>query len=133
MKPWTRSLTSWFSGNSKSQLKRHSSMSLTVEYLERREMLSASPVAFKANSKFYDSQVVNGTLYFSTSGGELWKTDGTAVGTVLVKDLDPTGSTTAGPIGMSSFDGQLYFVFDDPSDDLSALWKSDGTDAGLSW
>ena len=36
---------------------------------------------------------VNGTLYFTaddgTHGEELWKTDGTAAGTVMVKDILP--------------------------------------------
>jgi ELWxxDGT repeat protein len=130
MNPWTRSLTAWLKRNSKSQPKRRSSPSLTVEQLEGREMLSASPIAFKANSKFYDSLAINGTLFFSTSGGELWKTDGTASGTQLVKDLDPMGMSTDGPVGMTNFNGQLYFLSDDPSNNLTALWKSDGTDAG---
>ena len=36
---------------------------------------------------------VNGTLFFTaddgTNGRELWKSDGTAAGTVLVKDISP--------------------------------------------
>ena len=38
---------------------------------------------------------VNGTLFFAaddgTNGTELWKSDGTAAGTVLVKDINPGG------------------------------------------
>ncbi|NIP52547.1 MAG: hypothetical protein GWN61_15505, partial [candidate division Zixibacteria bacterium] len=36
---------------------------------------------------------VNGTLFFAASDGihgyELWKSDGTAAGTVMVKDINP--------------------------------------------
>ena len=39
---------------------------------------------------------MNGTLFFAADDGsqpsELWKSDGTAAGTILVKDIDP-GST----------------------------------------
>jgi ELWxxDGT repeat protein len=130
MKPWTRSLTSWFRGESKVQPKRCLSTMLTVEQLEGREMLSASPIAFKPDSQFYSSLEMNGTFFFSTSGGELWKTNGTTAGTVLVKDLDPMGSIPSGPVCMTNFDGLLYFYFADPSNNIMALWKSDGTAAG---
>ena len=43
---------------------------------------------------------VNGTLYFAADDGtnslELWKSDGTAAGTVLVKDIAP-GPSGSGP------------------------------------
>ncbi|WP_445300538.1 ELWxxDGT repeat protein [Microcoleus sp. BROC3] len=32
----------------------------------------------------------------ATNGNELWKSDGTAAGTVLVKDLNP-GASSSGP------------------------------------
>jgi len=42
--------------------------------------------------------VFNGALYFQAddgvSGIELWKTDGTANGTVLVKDINPAGNSS---------------------------------------
>ena len=41
----------------------------------------------------FDLTAVNGVLFFSpddgVNGGELWKSDGTAAGTVLVKDIFP--------------------------------------------
>ena len=40
---------------------------------------------------------VNGTLFFSAfhpdTGSELWKSDGTEAGTVLVRDINPAGSS----------------------------------------
>ena len=47
------------------------------------------------SSDAYNLTNVNGTLFFAaddgTHGNELWKSDGTAAGTVLVKDIN-TGS-----------------------------------------
>ncbi len=44
---------------------------------------------------------MGGTLYFSaydpTNGYELWKSDGTAAGTTLVKDVNPVRRRASGP------------------------------------
>jgi ELWxxDGT repeat protein len=44
-------------------------------------------------------------------GVELWKTDGTALGTSLVADLNPNGS--ANPSGLFKFGSTLLFTADD--------------------
>src|SRR5438132_732998 len=75
---------------------------------------------------------VNGTLFFvasdPTNGRELWKSDGTAAGTVLVKDIHP-GSGDSSPYGLTDVNGTLFFAAFDPANGTE-LWKSDGTAAG---
>jgi len=81
---------------------------------------------------------LNGTLYFAASdgtpgpfgnsGAELWKSDGTAVGTVRVKDIWP-GSGSGAPSHLVVHDGLLYFAANDGISGAE-LWRSDGTDAG---
>ena len=75
---------------------------------------------------------VNGTLFFSaddgSSGGELWKSDGTEAGTVRVKDIYPGGGGSY-PEYLTAVNGTLFFSADDGSSG-GELWKSDGTEAG---
>ena len=60
-----------------------------------------------ANFGVYPQQMtsVNGTLYFTANDGvdgvELWKSDGTAAGTNLVKDLNP-GSSSSNPLSLTN-------------------------------
>ena len=54
---------------------------------------------------------------------ELWKTDGTGAGTVLVKDFSG-GFNSSLPGEFVSFGGSLYFS------NSSGVWHTDGTDAG---
>ena len=70
--------------------------------------------------------------YFSANdgvnGAELWKTDGTEAGTVMVKDINTTGSGS-NPFGFTVLNGTTYFAANDGMNGLE-LWKTDGTTAG---
>lgn len=46
-----------------------------------------------------------------THGRELWKTDGTSEGTVLVKDIYAGGSSS--PSGFTDWNGDYFFSADD--------------------
>jgi ELWxxDGT repeat protein len=75
---------------------------------------------------------VNGILFYTTTttaeGTELWKTDGTSAGTVLVKDINP-GSNSSNPQYLTPVGPVLYFTADDGVSGIE-LWKTDGTAAG---
>jgi len=79
---------------------------------------------------------VNGTLFFTlyfvandgAHVGELWKSDGTAAGTVLVKDILP-GIDVSDLFELANVNGTLFF-WADLFPNGPELWKSDGTRAG---
>jgi ELWxxDGT repeat protein len=66
--------------------------------------------------------------YEPTTGSELWKSDGTAAGTVLVKDINPATEGSS-PWAMAAVGNTLFFVAYEPTTGYG-LWKSDGTAAG---
>jgi ELWxxDGT repeat protein len=78
---------------------------------------------------------VDGTLFFAANDGshgwELWKSDGTEAGTVLVKDIWPLedrSSLDEYPRVMAGMNGLLFFAARDGRE--KELWQSDGTEAG---
>src|ERR1043166_4537355 len=81
--------------------------------------------------------LVGSTVYFTAydrqHGLELWKTDGTSSGTVLVKDINP-GHGDGIKSNLVVANGIVFFTADDGTrSDPSyggALWKSDGTADG---
>lgn len=74
---------------------------------------------------------VNGTLFFvaydAEHGEELWKSDGTEAGTVLVKDVH-AGPSNSGLSWLTNVGVTLFFIGTDTHG--LGLWKSDGTEAG---
>jgi ELWxxDGT repeat protein len=75
---------------------------------------------------------IGSTAYFTADDGvhgvELWRSDGTAAGTVLVKDTI-AGSAGFGPRYLTNVNGTLFFMTFDGTNGTE-LWKSDGTAAG---
>src|SRR5262249_48959726 len=78
---------------------------------------------------------VAGTLYFQanngTNGAELWRSDGTAAGTFMVKDIAgiAAGRASSSPNLLTKVAGTLCFVASSgPSG--NEIWQSDGTATG---
>jgi ELWxxDGT repeat protein len=107
-----------------------------VKLCERRVLLAASVVidldATPADSYPASITDVNGTAFFAATtagtGRELWKSDGTANGTVLVKDVWP-GPASSEPRALANISGTLYFIAS-MGPERWELWKSDGTANG---
>ncbi len=77
--------------------------------------------------------VLNNVLYFAADDGahgvELWRSDGTASGTILVKDINVHGGNGSFPNGLTAIGSTVYFGADDGTCGME-LWKTDGTAAG---
>lgn len=78
--------------------------------------------------------VINNIAYFSADNGlhgkELWRSDGTEIGTVLIKDIHPGEESSH----LTNFQKlrELFFFFADDGATGMELWKSDGTETGTS-
>jgi uncharacterized repeat protein (TIGR01451 family) len=68
------------------------------------------------------------SAYSDATGTELWKSDGTAAGTVLVKDIRP-GTGGSFLYNLINVNGTLFFIAYTETNGQE-LWKSDGTAAG---
>ncbi|MBS1744943.1 MAG: T9SS type A sorting domain-containing protein [Bacteroidetes bacterium] len=77
----------------------------------------------------------NGYLFFlandSTHGRELWRTDGTGGGTILVKDLNP-GEGSFDINSYNALNDRLIFTGKDGNPTGLRVWKSNGTPGGTS-
>jgi len=85
-----------------------------------------------ANSTPSELGVYNNILYFratnGTNGSELWRSDGTEVGTYMVKDIY-TGASNSVASNFTVYNNILYFRATNGTNGYE-LWRSDGTTAG---
>ena len=94
------------------------------------KLKAIQPYGIYSNTYDYPNYfcVVNDVLYLdattAATGYELWKTNGTAGGTVLVKDLTNDASD-ANPTYLTNVNGTLFF-----NASVNQIWKSDGTANG---
>jgi ELWxxDGT repeat protein len=119
-----------------------------IELLENRLLPSLAPFLVADinpgnNSSSPQSTVnVNGTLFFSADdgvhGNELWRSDGTAKGTMMVKDIWPGSLSSIPPQTLNggfredfvNVNGIVFFKAFDGRASGFELWRSDGTAAG---
>jgi ELWxxDGT repeat protein len=91
-----------------------------------------TPITNVRPSVFGSIAEFRGEAYFAGGAGtgdvELWKSDGTIAGTVLVKDIR-TGAAGSYPQNLVNVNGTLFFTADDGAHGIE-LWKSDGTAGG---
>ncbi|MEL7159939.1 MAG: ELWxxDGT repeat protein, partial [Bacteroidota bacterium] len=93
--------------------------------------INTDPNVSRGNSNPDGFTFFNGQVYFkakdATNGDELWVTDGTEAGTVMVKDIQP-GDGRGNPFDFIVFNDRLFFTANDGTNS-SELWASDGTEA----
>jgi len=133
-----RELQQILAPNRRRQFVRRRTNGVTTETLEPRTLLAAdlvldiNTVPSTAGSNPTNLVEMSGTVFFTATadgyGQELWKSDGTAAGTVLVKDI-ASGSSFSSPRYLTNVNGTLYFAANDGVNGRE-LWKSDGTSAG---
>jgi ELWxxDGT repeat protein len=84
-----------------------------------------------ATDHIYYLTADGGSVYFvstdGTNGYELWKSDGSAAGTMMVKDIYVGGNSF--PSDLTVVNGVVYFSATDATRGTE-LWRSDGTSSG---
>lgn len=84
-------------------------------------------------SQIYGMACLNDKLFFiaddGKTGHELWSTDGTAAGTVLVKDTEPNLVTNYMTSSIVKVADKIYYILRVGLSVVN-LWQSDGTTAG---
>ena len=110
-----------------------------IEPLEKRLILSAAMVrdintdASSSDSNPHGFFVLGGqTFFFGTDGADrigLWKTDGTAAGTVFLKAFGPIYKIPGDDRSVLVVGNDCYFAASDPAHGTE-LWKTDGTSSG---
>src|SRR6188474_2881820 len=95
-----------------------------------RPALATEPL--NASSNPTELTNVGGTLFFAADDGltgtELWKSDGTSLGTKRVKNINP-GTASSFPARFKNLNGIAIFVATDGTHGFE-IWRSNGTALG---
>lgn len=111
----------WTSDGSEAGTRLFKKVSLLQPPFVVSNYVNSNPATISGNKAFF-------TANDSVHGFELWVTDGTTDGTMMVKDIN--SGAGHGRVGnMVDVNGMLYFFADDGVHG-EELWKSDGTAAG---
>jgi ELWxxDGT repeat protein len=75
--------------------------------------------------------VLGSNIYFTaddgTHGTEVWMSNGSNAGTVLLKDVNTGAATSSNPHALAVANGHLFFIADNGGVNGPQLWVSDGT------
>ena len=93
----------------------------------RSRISTSRPTARESSPAFSRARSTFRPASAPTTDYELWKSDGTAEGTVLVKDIGADGEW-GDPGDFTPFGSRLYFTA--RNDGQRELWRTDGTAAG---
>jgi len=124
----------------RSRRHRRPTQGFPAERLESRQLLTVTfetlaDLNTTPDNSFYPDQFAFGSdvTYFvasqPTTGRELWRTDGTANGAHIVKDIAPGPASST--IGSLTTVGDVAWFIAEPGNFLpQQLWRSDGTEGG---
>ena len=91
------------------------------------------PILATADSGNPRAVDLDGTLIFDAAGPdgrEIWRSDGTSVGTFMIKEIAVGSIFSSTPQWLTLMNGEVYFGADEVGPESDALWKTDGTEAG---
>ncbi|KMQ58708.1 hypothetical protein ACM46_22070 [Chryseobacterium angstadtii] len=96
-----------------------------------KELLKVKTFVYSGDVKMY---AFNNELFLAADDGvygkEIWKSDGTLAGTVLLKDIVPNaGGSASGDFNIIQLHNKFYFIANLGASGY-ALYESDGTEAG---
>src|SRR5689334_9698159 len=103
---------------------RQARVPFSAESLEGRTLLAVTPyfgIGTQSSGAF--SGVGASAVFYYMDGGDLWKSDGTAAGTAVVKSVGATSGNIA------NVNGTIYFAGSDVTHSVE-IWKTNGTAAG---
>jgi ELWxxDGT repeat protein len=99
-----------------------------------KDINPGTPSSYDSNATIYFFPVNNVLLFQAndgTHGSEIWKTDGTAANTTLVKDLNP-GKNSLQINTFNSLNNKMIFSGKDSATFGIKIWQTDGTAGGTS-